>query len=146
MVGTPLELIPFVQQGEQLIGAKGGKWLVLLGAAKGCSTAPQICPVFLQTSRLFSFTSYLGTLQVFEQTIVCKDAAKFLRKKCFGGHLVAVALADDDFTQVRSRVHHCLEDGTVSFLGIAALRHGFRFLDQRKISAINRHTGFWLRA
>ncbi|CAM6125359.1 unnamed protein product [Calypogeia fissa] len=136
-----LDLIPFVQ-GEHLKGPKkGGKWLVLLDAAKGCSTAPPNLSRFpadfvaISFYKIFGYPTGLGAL------LVRKDAAKLMKKQYFGGGTVAVALADDDFMQRRSRIEHWLEDGTVSFLGIAALCHGFRVIDRLQMSAINRHVG-----
>ena len=48
-----------------------------------------------------------------------------------------MSIADADVMRKRDRVEQWLEDGTTSFLGIAALRHGFASIDRLQVSNVN---------
>lgn len=52
---------------------------------------------------------------------------------------MAASIADMDFVKHRKGIEDQFEDGTVSFLSIASIRHGFRVLNTLTISAINRY-------
>jgi selenocysteine lyase/cysteine desulfurase len=56
------------------------------------------------------------------------DAAAELQKMFWGGGSVALATSADDFHVLKCRPSERLEDGTVNFLDIAALHHGFALL------------------
>jgi molybdenum cofactor sulfurtransferase len=49
---------------------------------------------------------------------------------------VAASIADIDFVKRRERVEEFFEDGSASFLSIAAIRHGFKLLKSLTPSAI----------
>lgn len=51
---------------------------------------------------------------------------------------VAASVADIDFYRRRDGVEEYFEDGTVSFLSIASLRHGFKILNTLTMPAIAR--------
>lgn len=58
----------------------------------------------------------------------------------WGGGSVALATSADDFHVLKCRPSDRLEDGTVSFLDIASLRHGFGLMDKLGgIAAIQGH-------
>eukprot|EP00850_Spirogloea_muscicola_P015730 SM000123S25842 [mRNA] locus=s123:199195:205729:+ [translate_table: standard] len=118
--------------------------LVLLDAAKACSTGPpdlSKCPIdfvaisFYKASYIFGYPTGLGAL------LVRRDAADCLQKKYFGGGTVALAISDLDVVRRREAVEAWLEDGTTSFLSIAALKHGFAAITRLGMPAIGRHTG-----
>ncbi|XP_043688948.1 molybdenum cofactor sulfurase isoform X2 [Telopea speciosissima] len=117
-----------------------GHWMVLVDAAKGCATAPPDLsrfPVdFLAVSfyKIFGYPSGLGAL------IVRSEAAELLKKKYFGGGTVAACIADIDFVRRRKGIEESFEDGTQSFLSIAAIHYGFRIINSLTVSAIARHT------
>lgn len=94
------------------------------------------------------------------------DAAKLLKKTYFSGgkwfsglmslcdqystyylyssqlHItgtVAASIADIDFIKRREAIEELFEDGTVSFLSIASIRHGFKTLNSLTVSAISRY-------
>lgn len=48
-----------------------------------------------------------------------------------------MSIADADVMRKRDRVEQWLEDGTASFLGIAALRHGFASIDRLQLPNLN---------
>ncbi|KAL2641505.1 hypothetical protein R1flu_009092 [Riccia fluitans] len=135
-----LGLIPHVQHGSHTESQRE-KWLVLLDAAKGCSTSPPDLHRFpadfvaISFYKIFGYPTGLGAL------LVRKGASELMRKKYFGGGTVAVSIADADFVRRRRKVEEWLEDGTASFLSIAALHHGFDIVNRLGMAAIRRHTG-----
>lgn len=52
---------------------------------------------------------------------------------------VAASIADIDFVQKRKSIEQVLEDGTISFLSIASLQHGFKIIQMLTTSAIARY-------
>uniref|UniRef100_A0A7S3JU12 Aminotransferase class V domain-containing protein n=1 Tax=Aureoumbra lagunensis TaxID=44058 RepID=A0A7S3JU12_9STRA len=107
-------------------------WRVLIDAAKLAAAHPinltQTPVDFLTMSfyKLFGAPTGVGAL------IARKETAEELTKCYWGGGSVTVAGAgrdqDDDIRVLKSRICERFEDGTVSFLGIAALKHGFKAL------------------
>uniref|UniRef100_H2YX42 Molybdenum cofactor sulfurase n=1 Tax=Ciona savignyi TaxID=51511 RepID=H2YX42_CIOSA len=118
-------------------------WYVLLDAAAyvSCSKldltehpADFVCISFY---KMFGFPTGLGCL------LVRKSAAEMLtNKRYFGGGSPAGYLANCDFFKPRTVLHSRLEDGTISFLDIMALKHGFNFLNQvdKSMVRIQDHT------
>lgn len=68
------------------------------------------------------------------------EAAKLLNKKYFGGGTVSATIADIDFVKRRDDIVQLFEDGTVSFLDIASIRHGFHIIYRLTMPSIARHT------
>ncbi|XP_021288794.1 molybdenum cofactor sulfurase isoform X2 [Herrania umbratica] len=139
-----LDLVNIVKQNAETIlegspYSKGG-WMVLIDAAKGCATQPpdlSLYPadfVVISFYKLFGYPTGLGAL------IVRNDAAKLLKKTYFGGGTVAASIADIDFVRRREGVEEHFEDGTISFLSIASIRHGFKIFSTLTASAMCRHT------
>ncbi|XP_020599360.1 molybdenum cofactor sulfurase isoform X2 [Phalaenopsis equestris] len=117
-----------------------GSWLVLIDAAKGCATEPpdlaRYPADFVACSfyKMFGFPTGLGAL------IVQNEAAGLLNKKYFSGGTVSASIADIDFVKRRESIEQFFEDGTVSFLDIAAIRHGFHIINRLTMPSISRHT------
>ncbi|GLJ52600.1 hypothetical protein SUGI_1119500 [Cryptomeria japonica] len=141
-----LNLVKTIQEGRHVEGMESaaicrGRYMVLLDAAKGCGTQPPDLSKFpadfvaLSFYKIFGYPTGLGAL------IVRIDSAQKLQKSYFGGGTVAASIADIDFVRKRERLEEWLEDGTSSFLSIAALQHGFNIINQLGISEIARHTG-----
>jgi molybdenum cofactor sulfurtransferase len=105
-------------------------WRVLVDAAAYVPTQPldlrQVRPDFVSLSfyKMFGYPTGLGAL------IVRADAAAELEKVFWGGGTVALATSADDFHVLKCRPSDRLEDGTVAFLDITALKHGFGTLDK----------------
>lgn len=105
-----------------------GRWLVLLDAASHVSSSPlnlQEYPAdFIPVSfyKIFGFPTGLGAL------IVRNDAAGMLKKTYFGGGTAAAYLSGEDFYVHAANISDRFEDGTISFLDIIALNHGFEAL------------------
>ncbi|XWS10763.1 hypothetical protein CRYUN_Cryun38cG0025700 [Craigia yunnanensis] len=139
-----LDLVNIVKQNAEKIleGSpySKGHWMVLIDAAKGCATQPpdlSLYPadfVVISFYKLFGYPTGLGAL------IIRNDAAKLLRKTYFSGGTVAASIADIDFVRRREGVEAHFEDGTISFLSIASIRHGFKIFNTLTTSAMCRHT------
>ncbi|XP_034211931.1 molybdenum cofactor sulfurase isoform X3 [Prunus dulcis] len=117
-----------------------GRWMVLIDAAKGSATEPpdlSLYPadfVVMSFYKLFGYPTGLGVL------IARNDASRLLKKTYFSGGTVATSIADIDFVRRRKSVEELFEDGTISFLSIASVHHGFKILNSLTVSAISRHT------
>ncbi|CAN8293056.1 unnamed protein product [Cochlearia groenlandica] len=139
-----LDLVKLIKEDtkETLQGSPFGtkRWMVLIDAAKGCATLPPNLSeypadfVVLSFYKLFGYPTGLGAL------LVRNDAAKLLKKTYFSGGTVAASIADIDFVKRREKVEEFFEDGSASFLSIAAIRHGFKILKSLTASAIWMHT------
>lgn len=115
---------------------------------------------FLLNDNLFVFCLF--------SSIYIAEAAKFLRKTYFSGGLyllmcspdplrdiyiafltfvrsphptgtVSASIADIDYIKRRDSIEQLLEDGTVSFLSIASIRHGFKIINTLTPYAIDRY-------
>ncbi|XP_007240365.3 molybdenum cofactor sulfurase [Astyanax mexicanus] len=125
----PLSYVKGVQS-QQLYPAceHRGRWFVLLDAAcfVGCSPLDlkQHPADFVPISfyKMFGFPTGLGAL------LVRNEAAELLKKGYFGGGTAAAYLAGEDYFVPRSNVANRFEDGTISFLDIISLHHGFDVL------------------
>uniref|UniRef100_A0A2I3LK03 Molybdenum cofactor sulfurase n=1 Tax=Papio anubis TaxID=9555 RepID=A0A2I3LK03_PAPAN len=73
---------------------------------------------------IFGFPTGLGAL------LVHNRAAPLLRKTYFGGGTASAYLAGEDFYIPRPSVAQRFEDGTISFLDVIALKHGFDTLER----------------
>ncbi|KAG5842204.1 hypothetical protein ANANG_G00175170 [Anguilla anguilla] len=114
-----------------------GTWFVLLDAASfvSCSFLDlQEHPAdFVPISfyKMFGFPTGLGAL------LVRNDAASILKKSYFGGGTAAAYLPEEDYFVARPTTSSRFEDGTVSFLDIISLHHGFETL-QRLTGSMDR--------
>ncbi|CAL1391251.1 unnamed protein product [Linum trigynum] len=140
-----LDLVKLIKEDSQRIlrgspYGNRGRWMVLIDAAKGCSTEPpdlSKCPadfVAISFYKLFGYPTGLGAL------IVRNDAAKLLKPTYFSGGTVAASFADLDFVKRRENIEELFEDGTTSFLSIASIQHGFKILKSLTVTGIRRHT------
>ncbi|MQL77565.1 hypothetical protein Taro_009983 [Colocasia esculenta] len=67
-----------------------------------------------------------------------REAARLLRKTYFSGGTVLASIANIDFVKRRECIEQLFEDGTLSFLSIASIRHGFKIINTLTVSAIAR--------
>ncbi|KAG6405172.1 hypothetical protein SASPL_132758 [Salvia splendens] len=126
-----LDLVHSIKEGScQIPGTfptQSGHWMVLIDAAKGSSTCPPDLSkykadfVVVSFYKLFGYPTGIGAL-------IARNGT------------VAASIADIDFYQRRDGVEEYFEDGTVSFLSIASLHHGFKVLNTLTMPAISRHT------
>ncbi|XP_022947409.1 molybdenum cofactor sulfurase isoform X2 [Cucurbita moschata] len=120
--------------------SSNGHWKVLIDAAKGCATEPPDLSKYPADFVVFSFYKLFGYPTGLGALIVHTDAAKLLKKTYFSGGTVAASIADIDFVKQREGIEELFEDGTIPFLSIASLCHGFKILNSLTIPAISRHT------
>lgn len=80
--------------------------------------------------KIFGYPTGLGAL------LVSKRGESVLKKRYYGGGTVEIAMSGRNFHKKRSSLESRFQDGTVSFLSIISLLHGFRTID-RLIPAIN---------
>ncbi|VAI92188.1 unnamed protein product [Triticum turgidum subsp. durum] len=136
-----LNLVKLIKEGN-LVGLQQqqGQWMVLIDAAKGCATEPPNLDVYPADFVVCSFYKIFGYPTGLGALIVKNEAASLLNKTYFSGGTVAASIADIDFVQKRKSIEQVLEDGTISFLSIASLRHGFKIIEMLTTPAIARHT------
>ncbi|XP_010192128.1 PREDICTED: molybdenum cofactor sulfurase [Mesitornis unicolor] len=138
----PLSWIQDIKSGKLCPIKIPGKWFVLLDAASYVSSSPLDLGVhqadFIPVSfyKIFGFPTGLGAL------LVNNRIAPLLRKTYFGGGTAAAYLAGEDFYFPRKSIAERFEDGTVSFLDIIALKHGFDVLEKLTggMEKIKQHT------
>nr|CAD1834558.1 unnamed protein product [Ananas comosus var. bracteatus] len=140
----PLDLVKVIKEdGGKILGVPSHQrncWMVLIDAAKGCSTEPPDLATYPADFVIFSFYKIFGYPTGLGALVVRNEAARLLTKTYFGGGTVSASIADIDFVRRRESIEQVLEDGTLSFLAIASIRHGFKIVDSLTKSAIVRHT------
>ncbi|XP_066370369.1 molybdenum cofactor sulfurase isoform X2 [Miscanthus floridulus] len=138
-----LSLVKLIKEGKfmDFSSQQRGQWMVLIDAAKGCTTEPPNLTLYPADFVVCSFYKIFGYPTGLGALIVKNEAASLLNKTYFSGGTVAASIADIDFVQKRKGIEQALEDGTISFLSISSLRYGFKIIDMLTISAIARHTG-----
>ncbi|XP_066435213.1 molybdenum cofactor sulfurase isoform X2 [Eleutherodactylus coqui] len=126
----PLSWIKKIQTGKMLPARLPGNWAVLLDAASFVSTSPLDLAVYqpdlvnVSFYKIFGFPTGLGAL------IVSNHIGNLLKKTYFGGGTAAAYLSKEDFYVPKDSISDRFEDGTVSFLDIIALKHGFDVLQK----------------
>lgn len=118
----------------------GSHWHVLLDAAAYVPTQPldlseyPVDFVALSFYKIFGYPTGLGAL------ISRIDAIDTLEKVFWAGGSVALSTSKDDFHVLKCRPSDRLEDGTVAFLDIISLEHGFKLLESLGgVSSIQKH-------
>ncbi|KAH6761763.1 molybdenum cofactor sulfurase [Perilla frutescens var. hirtella] len=143
-----LDLVNSIKEGSyQMHGisptqrsVNSGNWMVLIDAAKGSATCPPDLSKYKADFVVVSFYKLFGYPTGIGALIARNESIKLLKKTYFSGGTVAASIADLDFYQRRDGVEEYFEDGTVSFLSIASLHHGFKILNTLTMPAISRHT------
>lgn len=81
-------------------------------------------------------------VEVFLWTFLCCDYkvenSSNFKLTCILVGTVAAAIADIDFFKRREGVEEFFEDGTISFLSIAAIQNGFKIINMLTTSSISR--------
>ncbi|XP_069767934.1 molybdenum cofactor sulfurase isoform X2 [Narcine bancroftii] len=107
-----------------------GTWNVLVDAASFVCTSQLDLSLYqadfipISFYKLFGFPTGLGAL------LVKNENEHLLGKKYFGGGTAASYLSAEHFYVPRQSVSERFEDGTVSFLDIIAVNHGFNALEK----------------
>nr|CAD7200113.1 unnamed protein product [Timema douglasi] len=120
----------YINKNASVLSSKRSKWFCMLDAASFVSTnrldLSSIKPDFVCVSfyKIFGYPTGLGALLV-------KNSSSDVLKKCyFGGGTVLIALSSERYHVPRPTLSDRFEDGTLPFLSILALRHGFDTLKQ----------------
>ncbi|KAF2317666.1 hypothetical protein GH714_039504 [Hevea brasiliensis] len=139
-----LELVKLIKDNSERISGGSqfckGSWMVLIDAAKGCATQPPDLSkypadfVVISFYKLFGYPTGLGALIVQNGKLSIR-----VLNFCSPG-TVAASFADVDFVKRRESVEELFEDGTISFLSIASMCHGFKILNSLTAPRICRHT------
>lgn len=140
----PLEWVEMVQDGilENATDMKT-KWFCLLDATSLISTSPLdlslVKPDFVTLSfyKIFGYPSGLGALLV-------KNSSSHLlsERKYFGGGTVLMAMSGQRVHKLRPVLHERFEDGTLPYLSIISIRHGFNTIARLagSMDQIRQHT------
>uniref|UniRef100_UPI00358FB26D molybdenum cofactor sulfurase n=1 Tax=Myxine glutinosa TaxID=7769 RepID=UPI00358FB26D len=126
----PLNWVQAVQENRFIWSLPPGRWHVLLDAASLVGTSPLDLAqypadlVTISFYKIFGFPTGLGAL------LVRRPCWSLLQKAYFGGGTVAAYLPSHDFCVAREGLSDRMEDGTIPFIDIIALRHGFNTLDK----------------
>jgi len=117
----------------------GREWYVLLDAAKACCTRPPDLSQFPADFVVVSFYKIFGYPCGLGALLVRRDACRALKRTYFGGGTVNISIAEEDFTQRRSE-EDGWENGTLPFLSLRSLKHGFDQIGRLSFGRIEAHT------
>ncbi|GKT36732.1 Molybdenum cofactor sulfurase [Aduncisulcus paluster] len=138
----PLEWVNMIEDGsmkkalsdllvvEDEIDRQNDDWYTILDVAAFVPTnkldLSQVPADFVVLSfyKMFGYPTGLGAL------LIRQDVASRLKKPYFGGGSVGIVGCREDFCQEKPRPSDRLEDGTVGFLNIIALKEGFKLLSE----------------
>ncbi|CAK9823391.1 Molybdenum cofactor sulfurase [Anthophora retusa] len=137
----PLTWINDVQNGalSNVVSNKSTKWYVLLDAAAFVSTNKLDLSIFKPDFVCLSFYKMFGYPTGIGALLVKNSSAHVLQKTYYGGGTIDVALSSEIFHVKRKNLHQRFEDGTVPFLSIISLRHGFDMLSSITMEKISKH-------
>ncbi|XP_074573005.1 molybdenum cofactor sulfurase isoform X1 [Curcuma longa] len=139
-----LDLVNYVKEGagEPFKSSPDlcGHWMVLIDAAKGSATEPPDLARFHADFVVCSFYKIFGYPTGLGALIIHSETARILTKKYFSGGTVSASIADVDFIKRRENIEQVLEDGTLSFLALTSIHHGFMIINRLTTAAIFRHT------
>ncbi|XP_030766753.1 molybdenum cofactor sulfurase 3-like [Sitophilus oryzae] len=139
----PLQWLNEIKKGclNELIDKKH-QWYTVLDAACYVSTnnldlskyRPDFVPISFY--KIFGYPTGLGAL------LVKKNAENLLEKTYFGGGTVLMALSTENVMIPRPNIYERFEDGTLNFLSILSLKHGFDTLKRLDLNPnlISKHT------
>lgn len=125
-VKYPMEWVTKVQDKSR----RGVVWKVLLDAAAFAPTQPLDLTKFPADFTVVSFYKIFGFPTGLGALIIRVDAVDLLNKTFWGGGSVALATSKENFHVLKCRPSDRLEDGTVAFLDIILLKHGFNMLQK----------------
>uniref|UniRef100_A0A7G3ASK4 Molybdenum cofactor sulfurase n=1 Tax=Lutzomyia longipalpis TaxID=7200 RepID=A0A7G3ASK4_LUTLO len=124
----PLDIIERFHSRKLPTEFKNSEWFVCVDAASFVATnylnLQTFKPDFVCISfyKIFGYPTGLGAL------LVSKRAENVLKKRYYGGGTVKIAMSQLNFHEKRDCLHERFEDGTIPFLSILSLLHGFNTL------------------
>mmetsp|Transcript_24514 Transcript_24514/g.58276 ORF Transcript_24514/g.58276 Transcript_24514/m.58276 type:complete len:692 (-) Transcript_24514:359-2434(-) len=125
-VKYPLEWI----HGVRAKSTENTKWFSMLDAAAFVHAQPLDLTAYpadfvsISFYKMFGYPTGLGAL------IIRTENVELLKKVFWGGGSVSLATSADNFHVLKCKPSERLEDGTVSFLDIIALEHGFNMVEK----------------
>ena len=135
-----LGLIELFQRGRGGRAPSAGQWCVFLDAAKLAATSPLDLSAHPADFACISFYKMFGYPTGIGALLVRRDRAALLKRTYFGGGTVGAAISTERYHVLREDTAGRFEDGTVSFLSIAALPVGLAQLRRLGMHAISEHT------
>ncbi|RZF34799.1 hypothetical protein LSTR_LSTR007851 [Laodelphax striatellus] len=123
----PLTWIEKCQKG---ILNERSNWACLLDAATFVSTCHLDLSIFKPDFVTISFYKIFGYPTGVGALLVRNSSSHLLDKVYYGGGTVLMALSSERFHEQRPLLHERFEDGTLNFLSIISLRHGFTMLKE----------------
>jgi len=126
----------FQQRSKGFLSNKSTRWKVLVDAAAYAPTQPLDLSktpadfVTLSFYKIFGYPTGLGAL------IMRTENNDILKKVFWGGGSVKLASSDTDFHILECEPSSKLEDGTIAFLDIVTLKHGFNAM--KRVGGITR--------
>lgn len=137
----PLNWIEKVQKGAlNNLQNEPTQWFCMLDAASFVSSNELNLHLYKPDFVCMSFYKIFGYPTGLGALIVKNTSAHVLQKKYFGGGTVQMAV--DEEHVFRQSLHERFEDGTLPFLSIISVRHGFKTLQRLSLTmnAISEHT------
>ncbi|XP_076761936.1 molybdenum cofactor sulfurase isoform X2 [Xylocopa sonorina] len=137
----PLSWIKNVHDGvlSNVISSAFTKWYVLLDAAAFAATNRLDLSTFKPDFVCLSFYKMFGYPTGIGALLVKNSSADVLQKVYYGGGTIDVSLSSELFHIKRQNLHQRFEDGTVPFLSIISLKHGFDMLSSITMERISKH-------
>ncbi|XP_020287531.1 molybdenum cofactor sulfurase 3 [Pseudomyrmex gracilis] len=120
-------------------GEPSARWYVLLDAASFVPTNNLNLSIFKPDFVCLSFYKMFGYPTGIGALLVKNSSSDVLEKVYYGGGTVDVALSSEMFHKKRQVLHQRFEDGTMPFLSIASLKHGFDVLSELTMERISQH-------
>ncbi|XP_043587723.1 molybdenum cofactor sulfurase 1 [Bombus pyrosoma] len=137
----PLTWIRDVHNGilSSVVSDTSTRWYVLLDAASFASTNDLDLSIYKPDFVCLSFYKMFGYPTGIGALLVKNDSASALQKVYYGGGTIDVSLTSDLFHIKRKILHQRFEDGTIPFLSIISLKHGFDILSSITMDKISKH-------
>ncbi|CAL7939179.1 unnamed protein product [Xylocopa violacea] len=137
----PLSWIKSVHNGvlSNVISSSFTRWYVLLDAAAFAATNRLDLSTFKPDFVCLSFYKMFGYPTGIGALLVKNSSADVLQKVYYGGGTIDVSLSSELFHIKRQNLHQRFEDGTIPFLSIVSLKHGFDILSSITMEKISKH-------
>lgn len=135
---------------NQHFQTSNSNWFTLLDAATYCTSnvlsLKQYMPNFVCISfyKMFGYPTGLGAL------LVKNSCVHVLNKTYYGGGTVKIAMANQNFHMKKDGLFEKFEDGTINFLAVISLKHGFNtkeslWKDKDNVFKMAQFTYFYLK-
>ncbi|XP_017885614.1 molybdenum cofactor sulfurase 1 [Ceratina calcarata] len=124
---------------SNIISNTSTKWYVLLDAAAFAATSKLDLSIYKPDFVCLSFYKMFGYPTGIGALLVKNSSAEVLNKVYYGGGTIDVSLTTELFHIKRKDLSSRFEDGTLPFLSIVSLKHGFDILSSITMEKISKH-------